>query len=114
MRGGGTSESSSRRWSSVALITSANRGEGGQFAAGLTAAIFTALAVIAILWGAAHVVVGIPLRQHRGWARLTALVLGSVDLVLLPFGTALGIYALWTLLTEQGKNCFAERLKSEV
>ena len=48
------------------------------------------------------------------WGLLTALVLCSVDLVLLPFGTALGIYALWTLLTEQGKNCFAESLNSEV
>jgi hypothetical protein len=36
----------------VALITSANRSEGGQFAAGLTAAVFTALAIIAIVWGA--------------------------------------------------------------
>ena len=33
-----------------------------------------------------------------------ALVLGSVDLLLLPYGTALGIYTLWLLLSEQGKG----------
>ena len=90
----------------VALITSANRTEGGQFAAGLTAAIFTTLAIIAILWGAAHVVVGVPLRRRRPWSRIMALVLGSIDLLLLPYGTALGLYGLWVLLHEDGKKLF--------
>lgn len=90
----------------IALITSANRTEGGQFAAGLLAAAFTALAIIAIIWGSAHVVVGVPLRRHKPWARLLALVLGSIDLLLLPFGTALGAYALWVLLGERGKEMF--------
>ena len=94
----------------VALIASAAQGGGGgQVAAGLTAFVFTALAVIAILWGIAHVVVGMPLRRRKPWARLLALVLGSIDLVLLPYGTALGVYALWVLLNEQGKALFAER-----
>jgi hypothetical protein len=91
----------------VALIASASRGGGGgQFAAGLTAAVFTTLAVIAIVWGAAHVVVGVPLRRHKPWSRLVALTLGSVDLLLLPYGTALGVYALYVLLNEKGKALF--------
>jgi hypothetical protein len=93
----------------VALITSASRGAGGgQFAAELTAAAFATLAIIAILWGTAHVVVGVPLRRHRPWSRLIALMLGSVDLLLLPYGTALGVYALWVLLNEQGRALFVE------
>ena len=91
----------------VALITSASRGgSGGQFAAGLTAAAFTTLAIIAIIWGAAHTAVGVPLRRRKHWARLLALMLGSVDLLLLPYGTALGVYALWALLNEEGKKLF--------
>ena len=35
-----------------------------------------------------------------------ALMLGSVDLLLLPYGTALGVYALWVLLNEDGKKLF--------
>ncbi len=93
----------------VALIASASRGGGGQFAAGVTAAAFTALAIIAMLWGAAHVVVGVPLRRHRPWSRLGALMLGSVDLLLLPYGTALGVYAIWILLHEDGKKLFSDR-----
>jgi hypothetical protein len=91
----------------VALIASATRDGGtGGFAAGVTAVVFTTLAIIAILWGSAHVVVGVPLRRHRPWARMLALMLGSVDLLLLPYGTALGVYALWVLLHEQGKALF--------
>ena len=90
----------------IALVASGTPGGGGQFAAGITAAAFTALALVAILWGVAHIVVGVPLRRRRHWSRVAALVLGSVDLVLLPYGTALGCYALWVLLGEEGKKLF--------
>ena len=96
----------------ISLITSANRGESGQVAAGLTAAAFTTLAFIAILWGAVHVMVGVPLRRHTPWSRFIALMLGSVDLLLLPYGTALGIYALYVLLNEKGKRLFNEGLRA--
>jgi len=57
-------------------------------------------------WKRISVVVGVPLRRHKPWSRLGALMLGSVDLLLLPFGTALGVYAIWVLLSEQGKSLF--------
>jgi hypothetical protein len=96
----------------VALIASAGRGGGSQVAAGITAAAFTTLAIIAVLWGAAHVIVGVPLRRRRTpWSRLVALSLGSVDLLLLPYGTALGVYALYLLLSEEGKREFVARVE---
>jgi hypothetical protein len=97
----------------VAIITSVSHGEGGQFAAGLTAAAFTTLAIIAIGWGVAHIASGVSLRRHRHSARLLALTLGAVDLLLLPYGTALGCYALWVLLNEEGKKLFLEGQRAE-
>jgi hypothetical protein len=91
----------------ASLITTSGHANGAQVAAGLTAAIFTTLAIIAIVWGTAHVIVGASLRLRRPWARIMALVLGSVDLVLLPYGTALGVYAIWVLLSEETKALFA-------
>jgi hypothetical protein len=88
----------------AALINSAG-GTGG-FAAGLTAATFTVLAIIAILWGVGHIVVGSPLRRQRRWSRHAALMLGAVDLLLLPYGTALGVYTLWVLLRDDAKRLF--------
>jgi hypothetical protein len=90
----------------LTLLTTGNRDAGGQLAAGATSLAFIALALIAVVWGAAHAVVGLPLRRHAHWSRLAALMLGAVDLVLLPYGTALGLYALWALLREDGKKLF--------
>lgn len=91
----------------VAIIASSSRSGGAQVAAGVTAVAFIALAIIAIVWGVAHISVGLPLRRRQHWARLVALVLGAVDLLLLPYGTALGCYTLWVLLNEEGKKLFA-------
>ena len=93
----------------AALMTSHGRDTGaGHLAAGLTAATFITLAFIAVAWGLAHIAVGISLRRRVHWARLVALMLGSVDLLLLPYGTALGAYALWILLREDAKPLFTE------
>jgi hypothetical protein len=93
----------------AASMASSMNSSGGHVAAGLTAAAFFTLAVIAIAWGLGHVLIGVPLRRHRPAARLLALMAGSIDLLLLPFGTALGCYALWVLLSEQGKAVFGVR-----
>jgi hypothetical protein len=90
-----------------ALAASAGRAGSGQFAASVTAATFITLAVLALVWGLLHVIVGRLLRRRRHWSRLAALVLGALDLLLIPFGTPLGIYALWTLLRERVKPMFA-------
>lgn len=90
----------------ASLITAAAEAGHGQFAASFTAATFGIFAVIAMLWGAGHLVVGVQIRRRTHWARLAALLLGSVDLLLLPYGTALGVYALWVLLHEEAKTLF--------
>jgi hypothetical protein len=93
--------------SALALFSSTTTPDGGAvFALGLASAAFLTLAAIAMLWGAAHIGVGVPLRRHSHWSRLAALMLGTVDLVLLPYGTAIGGYALVTLLREDGKRLF--------
>jgi hypothetical protein len=90
----------------ASLVASPHRADGGQFAAGLAAVALVLLAVIAIIWGCAHIAIGLPLRRRRPWARLAALMLATVDLLLFPYGTALGGYVLWVLLGEGPKRLF--------
>ncbi len=78
----------------------------GKVAAGIVAAVFFVLAAVGIVFGAVHIWIGTRLRRFREWARAFAIVLAAVDLVLIPFGTGLGIYALWSLLHEQSKPLF--------
>ena len=40
------------------------------------------------------------------WGHPDFLMLGTVDLLLLPYGTALGVYSLWILLREDAKRMF--------
>ena len=81
-------------------------GEAVGFAAGLTAGTFAALGVFALLWGGAHVWAAMLLRRHQPGGRILTLALAVVNLLVLPFGTALGIYALWVLLTHDGRRLF--------
>jgi hypothetical protein len=90
----------------ASLISAAAAAGRGQFAASLTAAMFTLFAVLAVIWGVVHVFVGVLVRRRRHWSRVGAILLGSVDLLLLPYGTALGAYALWVLLREESKRLF--------
>src|SRR5262245_36321074 len=92
----------------VALVESSPRSPGGgQIAAVFVAAAFTTLAVMAIIWGVAHILVGLPVQRRRHWSRLAALMLGAVDLLLLPYGTALGVFTLWTLLRQDARTAFS-------
>lgn len=77
-----------------------------EMAASLTAATIGVISVIALVWGALHLFVGRALRRFRPSARLMALGLAVGNLVLLPFGTALGAYAGWVLLNEEGRHLF--------
>ena len=101
----------SRGWTlalgiAAAALISSGRAGGGQFAASLTAATFMTLAVLALIWGAVHLMVGALVRRRRHWSRHAAIMLGTVDLLLLPYGTALGVYSLWTLLRDDAKRLF--------
>jgi hypothetical protein len=78
----------------------------GKLAAGIVAAVFFTLAVAGFIFGAAHLWVGSRLRRFREWARALAIVLSVVDLFLVPFGTALGAYAIWALVHERSKPLF--------
>jgi len=43
------------------------------------------------------VVIGFGLWKLQNWARILTIVLSVLDLIHVPFGTALGVYGLWVL-----------------
>ena len=48
--------------------------------------------------GAVGLVAGWGLLTRQPWARMLAIVLGIINLLEIPVGTAIGIYTLWALL----------------
>ena len=79
---------------------------GSDLAAGLTALTLGLIAILALLFGLLHLWIGAAMRRYRAWARLLALGLAVINLVLFPFGTALGGYACWVLLNEEGRALY--------
>ena len=77
-----------------------------EMAARLTAVTIGVVAAIALIWGALHLWIGRSLRKLQSSARLLALGLAVGNLVLIPFGTALGAYACWVLLKDEGRRLF--------
>ena len=66
----------------------------------LLIAVFTAPCIIA----------GIGLLKFRPWARTLTIVMSAFNLLNVPFGTALGIYGLWVLLSTEGERLFVRPL----
>ena len=50
--------------------------------------------------------------QRESWARMLSIVMGAVNLVDLPFGTAIGVYTLWVLLPPESEREYREATRA--
>ena len=66
----------------------------------------TALGALLLLLALPGLLAGWGLLSYRPWARILALVLSLLNLLNIPFGTALGIYGLWVLLNKDTERLF--------
>ena len=60
--------------------------------------LFLAVPAFFAAWGLLH---------FRPWARVLAIILGVLHILSFPLGTALGIYTLWVLLSNETQPLFA-------
>ena len=63
-------------------------------------------AIVLVAFGAAWFLLGRRLRRFDIPARQGALVLAIPNLLVIPFGTALGIYTFWVLLNNDARAAF--------
>ncbi len=74
--------------------------QGEHQAAGILGIIAVALGTFLTALALPGIIGGWALLSGRSWGRPLVLVLGFLDLINIPFGTALGIYTIWALLHE--------------
>jgi hypothetical protein len=79
---------------------------GDPFTAMFTAVLFLVFAAALFISGWANAWAGRGVQQHRAYARVVTLVLAVLNLFVLPFGTALAIYAFWVLLHNDVRALF--------
>lgn len=81
---------------------------GEPVAAGVTALTFGVFAGALLVAGAANAWAGRALRRTQPAGRSAVLWLSVPNLFVLPFGTALGVYALWVLLHNETRAVFVQ------
>jgi hypothetical protein len=79
---------------------------GDRVGAGVTALTFGVFAAALLAGGAANAWAGRALRREEPAGRSAVLWLAVPNLFVLPFGTALGIYAWWVLLHHESRAVF--------
>jgi hypothetical protein len=55
---------------------------------------------------------GYGLLRYHSWARILMIVIAVLELIRFPFGTILGIYTLWVLLSAEGSALFQRQAMS--
>jgi hypothetical protein len=75
----------------------------------LVGPLFLLIALMFISIPAAVAATGIGLLKYRDWARALTVILAALMLIGFPFGTAIGVYMLWVLLSEEGRNNYKFR-----
>ena len=66
--------------------------------------LLSLVSVVILVKAAASFLAGLGLLQRQPWGRVLALVLGFISLINVPFGTALGIYTIWVLLSANAED----------
>ena len=86
------------------LFSGSVKGMIGMGVIGTFGAIFVAALAIPGL------IAGYGLLKYYEWARILTIVIAVLELIRFPFGTILGIYSLWVLLSAEGSALFKQRI----
>src|SRR5262245_22413321 len=86
------------------VVVSGGLLSGDRQAIGITTGAGTFVALFLLLISIPGVIGGIGLLQRYWWARPLLIVIGALNLLSFPFGTAVGIYTLWALLKPETRE----------
>ena len=78
-------------------------------AAPIIGIVGTVLMLAALILSIPGIAAGFGLMNYRPWARMLTVVLSLLHLFNFPFGSALGVYGLWVLLSDEGRILFEQR-----
>jgi len=82
--------------------------EGAAIAVPIIGLTGTMLVVFLVLTSLPGLIAGVGLLKFRSWARVLGIVVAILNLIHIPIGTAVGIYALWVLLNRESERLFSD------
>ncbi len=87
---------------------------GDTEAMAITSLVGTSIATFLIVPSLPGLIGGLGIFRYRQWARITLLVVGFINLLIVPFGTILGIYTIWVLMNIEVKDMFEKQAAGRV
>jgi len=91
------------------IISSSDTSPDSQIAPPILGLIGIGVFVLLLVLSLPGIIGGFGLLQFKPWARILVIVLSALELISVPFGTALGIYGLWVLLSRDAERLFDSR-----
>jgi hypothetical protein len=88
------------------LLTGIGVATGDSQAMTVLGVVGTAVGVLLAVLAIPGLLAGYGLLAHKPWARVLAIVVGILNLVNFPIGTAMGIYTFWVLTQETATEYF--------
>jgi hypothetical protein len=87
---------------------------GGMFSGSVTGMVGISLigtfaALILVAYAIPGLIAGYGLLKFQPWARILTIILAIFELFRFPFGTCLGVYSLWVMLSRDGSALFQSR-----
>jgi hypothetical protein len=65
-----------------------------------------ALVAFLVVLSVPGIIIGIGLLNFRPWARIAGIAVSILSLMLIPFGTVLGVYGIWVLFSKETERLF--------
>jgi len=88
------------------VIGAAAETEDRATAVGVLGVIGAIVFFVVLILSLPGLIAGIGLLKFRPWGRILGIVISALDLIHVPFGTALGVYGLWVLLSNETEALF--------
>lgn len=87
------------------VASSADHGEGA-IIGGVFFVMMIVVLIVAVIFLLPSLAAGYGMLKEKRWAKIWGIIAACFILLSFPLGTALGVYALWFLLGDQGKNFY--------
>lgn len=91
----------------LATIVNMSESHDDMFAGGILSLIGVVVMIVVFCVSVPGLIAGIGLLSYQPWARILTIIISAVELPAFPFHTALGIYGLWVLLSNEGTALFS-------
>ncbi|MCZ7575024.1 MAG: hypothetical protein M5U01_41275 [Ardenticatenaceae bacterium] len=90
----------------MALLGGIGAATGDPVAARILGIVGSTVGALLVVLALPGIIAGFGLLQRKAWARFLALVVGFLNLINFPLGTAIGIYTFWVLMQESATGYF--------